>query len=77
MQGFETCTTNPLQFLDTRSSRKIRYGDCFGYLKIAFYSGGLVCSATAGHLESYGLYMGIGSVTTLENRALDVVIIKY
>ena len=38
------CLAPPLQFPDTRSSREIRYGDFFGYLKTAFYSGGLgVC----------------------------------
>ena len=38
------CLAPPLQFPDTRSSIEIRYGDFFGYLKTAFYSGGLgVC----------------------------------
>ena len=35
------CLAPPLQCLDTRSSREIHYGDFFGYLKTAFYSGGL------------------------------------
>ena len=33
------CLAPPLQFPDTRSSIEIRYGDFFGYLKTAFYSG--------------------------------------
>ena len=33
----------PLQFPNTQISIEIRYGDFFGYLKTAFYSGGLWC----------------------------------